>query len=66
MVRGKGGRERIVPLTDKAISAHNAYSCALAEEGGRDAHSDWLFPSRARQGYLTRQRFHARVKGTCT
>ena len=61
-VRGKGGRERIVPLTEKAISAHNAYSRALDEAGGRDAHSNWLFPSRARQGYLTRQRFTQELK----
>lgn len=62
MVRGKGGRERIVPLTDKAVSAHNLYADALVEKGGREVHSDRLFPSRARQGHLTRQRFTQELK----
>ena len=62
LVRGKGGRERVVPLTDKAIAAHNSYAVALTEAGGRAAASNWLFPSRARQGYLTRQRFTQELK----
>lgn len=62
MVRGKGGRERMVPLTEKAISAHNAYAEALQGAGGRDARSQWLFPSRAGQGHLTRQRFTQELK----
>lgn len=62
MVRGKGGRERLVPLTAKAISTHGAYAQALNEAGGGDAKSKWLFPSRARQGHLTRQRFTQELK----
>ncbi len=62
LVRGKGGRERVVPLTDKAIAAHNTYATALAEAGGPAAGSNWLFPSRSKQGYLTRQRFTQELK----
>ena len=62
MVRGKGGRERLVPLTRKACSAFFNYTQALENAGGLEARSRWLFPSRARQGYLTRQRFTQELK----
>lgn len=62
MVRGKGGRERLVPLTKKGCSAYFNYSNALLAGGGAAAQSKWLFPSRSRQGYLTRQRFTQELK----
>lgn len=62
VVCGKGGRERMVPLTEKAVSAHNAYAEALLGAGGKNARSNWLFPSRAGQGHLTRQRFTQELK----
>ncbi len=62
MVRGKGGRERLVPLTRKAYLAYFTYSQALVLEGSSDARSKWLFPSRSRLGHLTRQRFTQELK----
>ena len=55
-VRGKGGRERLVPLSGPARTAlldYNAVRAAFLPPGGE---SPYLFPSRSRAGHLTRQR----------
>ncbi len=63
-IRGKGGRERLVPLGNTARRSVLDYIYALkaAEKQGRAA-SDWLFPSSSKQGHLTRQRFAQELKG---
>ncbi len=55
-VKGKGGKERIVPLHEEAIRAIYAYLKIrkVFEEGPETL---WLFPSRGKSGHLTRQRF---------
>lgn len=63
LVRGKGGRERMVPLGDAALRALEDYLAVRKEhflpEG---ADSRWLFPSRGADGRLTRQRFGQLLK----
>ena len=53
LVRGKGGKERMVPLSDAARMA------ALPLQGGT---SRWLFPGRDRKHALTRQGFGLMLK----
>lgn len=55
IVRGKGGRERMVPLSPPAQRALADW-LAWRDEQKPLAASAFLFPSRSRQGYLTRQR----------
>jgi integrase/recombinase XerD len=65
MVRGKGGRERIVPLNDSAKRAMADY-LAMREEAKKRApksdQSKWLFPSFGESGHLSRQHFARELK----
>jgi integrase/recombinase XerD len=60
MVRGKGGRERMVPLNDAARRAMQNY-LALRSELDLDR-SKWLFPSFGESGHLSRQHFARELK----
>jgi integrase/recombinase XerD len=65
VVRGKGDKERIVPLNAPAIDALGAYIRIRGEfmkPAGTGDDSIFLFPSRAVDGYLTRQRFGQMLK----
>jgi integrase/recombinase XerD len=59
-VKGKGGHERMVPLTDKAHAAASLY--LIARKGSPTADSPWLFPSPSESGHLTRQAFARDLK----
>ncbi|MGE5546704.1 MAG: site-specific tyrosine recombinase XerD [Solirubrobacterales bacterium] len=56
VVRGKGSKERMVPLSRPAREAVAAWLAVRAQLLGRKA-SKWLFPSHARSGHLTRAGF---------
>ncbi len=67
LVRGKGGKDRMVPLSDAARAAvaiwlaHRDRAEAAATNAGRPG-SKFLFPARGAEGHLSRVRFHALVK----
>jgi integrase/recombinase XerD len=60
VVRGKGGRERLVPLNDAAKRAMIDY-LRLRTDAKADK-SKWLFPSFGESGHLTRQHFARELK----
>ena len=59
VVRGKGGKERLVPFNDAAKRAMADY-LKLREDNERD--SKWLFPSFGESGHITRQHFARELK----
>ena len=56
LISGKGGRERIVPLSEPSRLALTAYLGCRERFLPASRPSRWLFPSRGRVGHLTRQR----------
>jgi integrase/recombinase XerD len=64
VVRGKGGRERLVPINDAARRATADY-LALRAEAKLDK-SKWLFPSFGESGHLSRQHFARELKSLAT
>jgi integrase/recombinase XerD len=63
VVRGKGAKERMVPLGEPArdaIAAWLPFRDAVLKR--RRTTSQWLFPSHAGSGHLTRQRFGQLLK----
>lgn len=64
-IKGKGGRERLVPLNATARTALDRYLeiGSGTEEGiSTTVATKWLFPSISAQGHLTRQRFGQDLK----
>ncbi len=61
-VKGKGGRERLVPLSDAARGAVLAYRNLLLELHPDAGKSPWLFPADSEAGHLPRQVFGRDLK----
>ncbi len=63
-IRGKGGRERLVPLNAAARTALDRYLGVGASEQDftPTVATKWLFPSRSAEGHITRQRFAQDLK----
>jgi integrase/recombinase XerD len=65
-IKGKGGRERLVPLNQAARKALDAYLNVGRGEGAEDVSpmlaTKWLFASRGVEGHITRQRLGQELK----
>lgn len=65
-IKGKGGRERLVPLNAPARRALDRYLALGTDPGDKLAPmlaNKWLFPSRGAEGHMTRQAFGQELKG---
>ena len=66
VVRGKGNKERLVPLNEASRQAMAEYLAARealeSEKKKNAASSKWLFPSFGESGHLTRQHFARDLK----
>ena len=66
VVRGKGNKERLVPLNEASRQAMADYLAAIEalkpEKKKNAANSKWLFPSFGKSGHLTRQHFARDLK----
>lgn len=60
VVRGKGNKERMVPLNDSAKQAMADYLALRTQ--AKLGESKWLFPSFGESGHLTRQHFARELK----
>jgi integrase/recombinase XerD len=66
VVRGKGNKERLVPLNEASRQAMADYLATMEaqkpEKKKNAASSKWLFPSFGESGHLTRQHFARDLK----
>jgi integrase/recombinase XerD len=61
-VTGKGGKERLAPLSEPARAAMAEYRALLKEGAPGAASGPWLFPADSASGHMTRQAFARDLK----
>ena len=66
-IRGKGDKERLVPLTNKAVEAIRLWKLVREDTlpdtlDAKKRAEKFLFPSRSKSGHMTRERFAQRLK----
>jgi integrase/recombinase XerD len=57
LVKGKGNKERMVPMNGEARAALDTYLAVRITFLPEGTESRWLFPSRSKEGHVTRRRF---------
>lgn len=64
LIKGKGGKERVVPVTDAAEKAIDRYIASINSSASVfvESKNRYLFPSDATDGHLTRQRVGQMLK----
>lgn len=65
MIRGKGDKERLVPMSDRAIKALKQYITLkneLEAANNKEDHSMFLFPANSKSGHIARQVFARDLK----
>lgn len=62
LIKGKGNKERIVPISKLALSATKKYLAELKKTHKEFYESDFLFPSRSKNGYLNREKLFLIIK----
>ena len=65
-VRGKGGKERLAPLSAPSRAAIAVYRALLSEAAPSMAASPWLFPADSASGHMTRQAFARDMKAVAS
>ena len=61
-IRGKGNKERMVPISKIALSAVKKYLLEIKKTHTEFYKSEFLFPSRSKKGHLNREKFFLIIK----
>ncbi len=62
LIKGKGNKERMVPISKVALVAVKKYLATLKKHNANFFESVYLFPSKAKSGYLNREKFFLIIK----